>query len=108
MFDRVLIEKSLPIRQTVGGIMLPETVVKGLNEGKVIAVGQGRRIGDGKFAPLSVNVGDLVMLSEYGGNEVKLNGKDYMLVREDEILGIVEESPASQSSIPNAKDIPSL
>lgn len=79
------------------------------NEGKVVAVGKGKRSSDGKFIPLSVQVGDTVLLSEYGGNDVKLNGKDYVLIREEDILGIIEETDQAltdSKSVPNVKDLP--
>lgn len=94
--------------------MLPETAVLKLNEGRVVAVGKGKRTAEGKFIPVSLNIGDLVMLGEYGGNEVKLNGKDYLLIREEEVLGIVEEtttplkSGSTGGSVPNVKDLPGL
>lgn len=93
---------------------MPESAVARLNEGRVIAVGKGKRTAEGKFIPVSLNIGDLVMLGEYGGNEVKLNGKDYLLIREEEILGIVEEtttplkSGATDNTVPNVKDLPGL
>jgi len=102
------------MRTTASGIVLPESAALKLNEGRVVAVGKGKRTAEGKFIPISLNVGDLVMLGEYGGNEVKLNGKDYLLVREEEVLGIVEEtttplkSGASDSTVPNVKDLPGL
>ena len=114
LFDRVLVEKSVPMRTTAGGIVLPETAAVRLNEGRVIAIGKGKRTAEGKFIPISLNVGDLVMLGEYGGNEIKLNGKDYLLIREEEVLGIVEEtttplkSGASAGAVPNVKDLPGL
>jgi chaperonin GroES len=74
---------------------LPESAVARLNEGRVIAVGKGKRTVEGKFIQPSLKIGDLVMLGEYGGNEVKLNGKDYLLIREEEVLGIIEEAASS-------------
>lgn len=102
------------MRTTAGGIVLPETAAVKLNEGRVIAIGKGKRTAEGKFIPVSLNVGDLVMLNEYGGQEVKLNGKECVLVREEEILGLVEEtdtplkSGASDNTVPNVKDLPGL
>ncbi|XP_049852231.1 uridine kinase-like [Schistocerca gregaria] len=87
LFDRVLVEKIQPPKQTAGGILLPDSAVTKLNEGRVVAVGKGKRSADGKYTPISIGIGDTVMLSEYGGNEVKLNGKEYLLIREEEILG---------------------
>lgn len=97
LFDRVLVEKTVATRTTSGGIMLPESAVQKLNEGKVVAIGKGKRTADGSFITPTIKVGDHVMLGEYGGNEVKMNGKDYLLIREEEILGILEESAPSSS-----------
>ncbi len=87
----MLVEKAQPLRKSVGGIVLPDSAQTKLNYGTIVEVGQGRRGDDGRFSPLSVKKGDLVMLSEWGGTSVKINDKDLFVVREDEILGIVEK-----------------
>jgi chaperonin GroES len=98
-------------KTSIGGIVLPETKDKN-NEGTVVAVGKGKRTSDGKFIPLSVKVGDVVLLSDFGGSDVKMNGKDLVLIREEDILGVVEEtdqplkSASSSADIPNVKDLP--
>lgn len=110
LFDRVLVERNAAVRTTSGGIVLPELTNSKSNEGKVIAVGKGLRQPDGKFVPPTVQVGDTVLLGEYLGNEVKLNGKDYILIREEELLGVVEETDQllkkEGKQIPNVKDLP--
>ncbi|CAN6300798.1 unnamed protein product, partial [Urochloa humidicola] len=88
--NRVLVEKLLQPKKTAGGILLPETT-KQLNAAKVIAVGPGDRDRDGKLIPVSLNEGDTVLLPEYGGTEVKLAEKEYLLFREHDILGKLEE-----------------
>lgn len=108
LFDRVLVEKNTPMRTTTGGIALPESVTGKSNQGKVVATGKGRRLVDGKYVPMTVQVGDTVLLGEHFGNDVKLNGKEYILIREDDILGIVEETDQLLKSehIPDIKDLP--
>ncbi|CAL4914551.1 unnamed protein product [Urochloa decumbens] len=88
--NRVLVEKLLQPKTSAGGILLPKTAQQ-LNAAKVIAVGPGDRDRDGKLIPVSLNEGDTVLLPEYGGTEVKLAEKEYLLFREHDILGKLEE-----------------
>lgn len=88
--NRVLVEKLLQPNKSAGGILLPETT-KQLNSAKVVAVGPGERDRDGKLIPVSLKEGDTVLLPEYGGTEVKLAEKEYLLFREHDILGRLEE-----------------
>lgn len=83
-------EKAGPQTKTAGGILLPDAAAQKVNWGTVIEVGPGRRLEDGKLQPLTVKKGDKVMLGEWSGNTVKVNDKEMIMVREDEILGIVE------------------
>jgi len=93
---------------------LPESAVKQHNrEGKIIAVGKGHRTGDGKFVPLSVEVGDVVLLPSFGGQEINMNGDEFLIFREEDILGKVEmtDTPMNrksvdQTNIPNVDNIP--
>ncbi|XP_052149849.1 10 kDa chaperonin, mitochondrial [Oryza glaberrima] len=88
--NRVLVEKLLQPNKSAGGILLPETT-KQLNSAKVVAVGPGERDRAGKLIPVSLKEGDTVLLPEYGGTEVKLAEKEYLLFREHDILGRLEE-----------------
>ncbi|KAL6062640.1 10 kDa chaperonin [Balamuthia mandrillaris] len=90
LFDRVLIRKLQPQKTTVGGIVLPESATKKVNQGTVVAVGPGARDREGRMIPMSVKPGDNVLLSEFGGTEVELAGEELALYREDEILGKLE------------------
>ena len=93
--DRVLVKKVKAEEKTAGGIVLPESAQENkLNRGTVLAIGSGYRQKDGSITPLSVKVGDQVVLNEFGGTEVKLEGDTYMLYREDDILGVLEEEGA--------------
>jgi len=85
--DRVLIKRVVPVTKTAGGILLPESNITKSNEGKVLAVGPGGKTRDGEIMPVSVSVGDKVLLPEYGGLQVKMEGEeDVFLFRNDEIL----------------------
>lgn len=88
--DRVLVQ---PIEQEEvrrGGIIIPDTAKEKPQEGKVIAVGPGKRDDSGKLIPMEVKKGDRVLYSKYGGTEIKIDDKDYLIMREDDILGILE------------------
>ena len=88
--DKVVVKPSVEEEKSAGGIFLPDTAKKKPQEGKVIAVGTGRVLDDGTTKPLSVQVGDTVVYSKYGGTEVTLEGVDYVLLDEDQIYAIVE------------------
>ena len=90
--DHVLIEPLKEEQKTKTGILLPETVEQEKAEqGTVIAVGPGKKEKDGKITPLEVKVGDLVLFTKYGPNEVKVDGKDYLIAEEKDILAILEK-----------------
>ena len=88
--DRVLV---LPIEEKEvkkGGIIIPDTAKEKPQEGKVIALGTGKRDDDGKLVPFTVKKGDRVLISKYGGTEIKIDGKDHLIMREEDILGIIK------------------
>jgi len=89
--DRVLIERLEAEERSEGGIIIPDTAKEKPVEGRVIAVGEGRHTEDGKLVPMNVKEGDRVIYSKYAGTEVKIEGKEYLIMREDDILGIVVE-----------------
>jgi len=91
LFDRVLIKKIVPQTKTASGILLPESSQTKLNEGVVISVGAGARQSDGKIVSPQVKEGDKVVLPEYGGSQLKLNGEEYTLLREVDLLGILKD-----------------
>ena len=88
--DKVVVKPSESEEKTVGGILLPDSARKKPQEGKVIAVGSGRILDDGTVKPLSVQVGDTVIYSKYGGTETALEGVDYVILDEDQIYAVVE------------------
>jgi chaperonin GroES len=88
--DRVIVQRIEEEEKTKGGIIIPDTAKEKPQEGKVIAVGKGKVSAEGKLTPLSVKAGDKILFGKYAGTEVKLEGKDYLIMREDDILGVVE------------------
>jgi chaperonin GroES len=88
--DRVLIERVEEQEQRVGGIIIPDTAKEKPQEGRVVAVGKGRVNDKGEVFPLDVKEGDLVLFGKYSGSEIKIEGKEYLIIREDEVLGVLE------------------
>jgi chaperonin GroES len=87
--DRVLIKRVKEEEKSKGGIIIPDTAKEKPIEGEVIAVGNGKVLEDGKVRPLDVKVGDTVLFGKYSGTEVKVDGEDRLILREDDILGVI-------------------
>lgn len=87
--DRVIVQAKSAEEVSSGGIILPDTAKEKPQEGEVVAVGPGKTLDNGKTAPVEVKVGDKVIYSKYGGTEVKLEGQEYIILRQDDILAIV-------------------
>ncbi len=92
--DRVLVRRMEEEETTKGGIIIPESAKEKPAEGKVLAVGKGRVLEDGTVRPLDVKAGDRVLFQKWAGTEVKIEGEEQLLMREDDILGVLESSPA--------------
>jgi len=88
--DRVIVQRIQEEEKTKGGIIIPDTAKEKPQEGKVIAVGKGKVGEDGKVIPLDVKNGDKILFGKYSGTEVKLDGEEYLIMREEDILGIIE------------------
>lgn len=89
--DRIIVERVEEETTTAGGIIIPDTVSKEKpQEGKVIAAGKGKVSPEGKVLPLDVKEGDRVLFGKYAGSEIKIDGAEYLIMREDDILGVVE------------------
>jgi len=88
--DRVLVQALEEKEVKKGGIIIPDTAKEKPQEGKIVAVGTGKRDEDGKLIPFTVKKGDKVLISKYGGTEVKVDGETYLIMREDDILGIID------------------
>jgi len=90
LFDRVLVKRNDEPTRSKGGLFLPETAKEKPVEGTVVAVGNGRVADDGKVSALTVKVGDRVVFGKYAGTEIKVEGEDRLILREDDILGILD------------------
>jgi len=88
--DRVLVKPLEVEEKKKGGIIIPDTAKEKPQEGKVIAVGKGKITEEGKMLPLDVKVGDRILFGKYSGNEIKIDDEDYLIVKEEDILGIIE------------------
>ena len=88
LHDRVLIEVLDSEEKTSGGIIIPDTAKEKHQEGKVVAVGSGAKTEDGKIIPMDVKIGDIVIFGKWSGTEVKIDGKEYSIMKESEIMGI--------------------
>ncbi|MBC8439666.1 MAG: co-chaperone GroES [Deltaproteobacteria bacterium] len=88
--DRILVERVEEDAKTKGGIIIPDTAKEKPAEGKIIATGKGRMGEDGKLLPMDVKVGDRVLFSKYGGTDIKIEGIDYLILRQDDVLGVIE------------------
>jgi len=92
LHDRLIIERIEEGEQQVGGIIIPDTAKEKPQQGKVIAVGKGKIKEDGGVTPLDVKAGNIVLFGKYSGQEIKLDGEEVIIMREDEILGVVEKT----------------
>ena len=90
LHDRVIVQRIEGLDKSAGGIIIPDTAKEKPQEGKVIAVGTGTVLKNGKTIPLQVKPGDRVLFSKYGGTEVEFGDENYLVLREDDILGIIE------------------
>jgi chaperonin GroES len=89
--DRVIVKRIEEAEKTKGGIIIPDTAKEKPMEGKVIAAGKGKVLEDGKIHPLDVKAGDRVLFGKYAGTEVKIDGEEHLIMREDDILGVIEK-----------------
>ena len=95
LHDRILI-KRIEEKETVkGGIIIPDTAKEKPQEGEVVAVGNGKKTEDGKIVPLDVKVGDRVLFGKYSGNDIRIDEQEYLILREEEILGVLEAAKSA-------------
>jgi chaperonin GroES len=93
--DRIVVKRLEGESVTKGGIIIPDTAKEKPIQGRVVAVGNGKILKDGKIRPLDVKVGDVILFGKYSGNEVKLDGDDHLLIREDDVLAVLSSAEAS-------------
>jgi chaperonin GroES len=88
--DRIIVKRIAEEEKTKGGIIIPDTAKEKPIEGKVLAAGNGKVLEDGKVRPLDVKAGDRILFSKYAGTEVKIDGEEHLIMREEDILGVIE------------------
>ncbi len=91
LHDRIIVKRVEEEERTKGGIIIPDTAKEKPMKGKVTAVGKGKVMDDGKIQPLDVKVGDRVLFGKYAGTEIKIEGEEHLIMREDDILGVIEQ-----------------
>jgi chaperonin GroES len=92
LYDRIVVKRIEEKETTLNGIIIPDSAKEKPQEGEVMAVGRGKRLEDGKLVALDVKAGDRILFGKYSGNEIKLEGTDYIIMREDDVLGILNGS----------------
>ena len=90
MQDRIIVKRVEEETMTAGGIYIPETAKEKPQKGEIVAVGNGKKTEDGKVIPMDVKVGDKVLFGKYSGTEIKIEGEEFLIMREDDILGVME------------------
>ena len=90
LHDRILVKRLDKEETTTGGIIIPDTAKEKPQEAEVVAVGNGKRLEDGTVQPLDVKTGDRILFGKYAGSEIKVDGEEHLILREDEILGVIE------------------
>src|SRR5579883_2597344 len=88
--DRILVKRIQEEEKTKGGIIIPDTAKEKPQEGKVVAVGKGKKNEEGTVIPLEVKAGDRILFGKYSGSEIKLDGEEHLILREDDVLGVLE------------------
>jgi chaperonin GroES len=91
LHDRIIVQRIEETEQKVGGIIIPDSAKEKPQQGRIVAVGKGRVEKDGKVTPLDVKEGDTVLFGKYSGQEIKLDGDEFLIMREEEVLGVIEK-----------------
>ena len=90
LHDRIIVQRLEEDEQRIGGIIIPDTAKEKPQQGKVVAAGKGKAKDDGKVLPLDVKAGDTILFGKYSGQEIKLDGEEYLIMREDEVLAVLD------------------
>ena len=93
LYDRIVVKRIEEQETLRSGIIIPDSAKEKPQEGEVIAVGNGKRNEEGKLIPLDVKVGDRILFGKYSGNEIRLDGEEYLIMREDDVLGVLDAAP---------------
>ncbi|MGA2143793.1 MAG: co-chaperone GroES [Bryobacteraceae bacterium] len=95
LYDRIVVKRLEQKEQMQGGLYIPDTAKEKPQEGEVVAVGKGKRLENGNLVPLDVQAGDRILFGKYSGSDIKLDGEEYLIMREDEVLGILDAQPVA-------------
>jgi chaperonin GroES len=98
LHDRVVVERITAEEKTAGGIIIPDTVKEKPQQGKIVAVGPGGRDENGKLIPIDVKAGDVVLFGKWSGTEVKIDGQEYLIMKESDIMGVLDEPAAKKKA----------
>jgi len=98
LYDRIVVRRIDEQETKIGGLFIPDSAKEKPQEGEVIAVGNGKRNDDGKLIPLDVKAGDRILFGKYSGNEIKIDGQEYLIMREDEVLGVLVGAPVRETA----------
>jgi chaperonin GroES len=98
LYDRIVVKRIDEQETTRSGIIIPDSAQEKPQEAEVVAVGNGKRLEDGKVVALDVKAGDRILFGKYSGNEIRLDGEEYLIMREDDILGVIEGKAAKKAS----------
>jgi chaperonin GroES len=93
LYDRIVVKRIEEAETTRNGIIIPDSAKEKTQEGEVIAVGHGTRLDDGKIVGLDIKLGDRILFGKYSGNEIKLDGDEYIVMRENDVLGVLNGTP---------------
>jgi chaperonin GroES len=96
LYDRLVVRRIEQKETIQSGIIIPDTAKEKPQEGEVVAAGRGKRLEDGTVVSLDVKVGDRILFGKYGGNDIKIDGEEYLILREDEVLGVLEPVAAKK------------
>ena len=97
LYDRIVVKRIEEQETTRTGIVIPDSAKEKPQEGEVMAIGRGKRLDDGKMVALDVRVGDRILFAKYSGNDIKLDGIEYIIMREDDVLGVLDVAPQALS-----------
>jgi chaperonin GroES len=92
LYDRLVVKRIEETERMQGGLHIPDSAKEKPQEGEVVAAGKGKRLEDGKLVPLDVQVGDRILFGKYSGSEIKVDGQEYLIMREDDVLGILADA----------------
>ena len=99
LYDRIVVKRLEEQETKVGGLFIPDSAKEKPQEGEVVAVGKGKRLEDGKLVALDVEKGNRILFGKYSGSEIRIDGEEFLIMREDEVLGVLEGAPKKASKV---------